>query len=33
MQCALAQLGREQVITTYQFSLGAKFVLLGRWTS
>jgi len=28
MQCALLQLGREQVITTYQFSLGAKFVLL-----
>ncbi len=27
-QCALLQLGREQVITTYQFSLGAKFVLL-----
>ena len=27
-QCALLQLGREQVITTYQFSLGAKFILL-----
>src|SRR6266436_3205314 len=27
-QCALLQLGREQVITTYQFSLGANFVLL-----
>jgi len=27
-QCALLQLGREQVITTYQVELGAKFVLL-----
>ena len=26
--CANLQLGREQVVTTYQFSLGAQFVLL-----
>jgi hypothetical protein len=28
LTCAHLQLGREQVITTYEFSLGAKYVLL-----